>query len=1513
LVEVDQCGIGISMSKGMEWQRSPDGFRFEQGGINTVLPPDQLPPSRYPYAQNIRWYQDKRVGSRSVEDDAVVTLPTNVHSIRRLNDSTPTGPATGFVLIEGAGGNLFAGFTMVNSGLSGNPLSLVPFRPNQSVQPWMYVADSNKMLKVRSDGLCYAMGIAEPQVAPSVHANVAATVISTIGDVTVYIFGDSPHSGPVGQYIWRNPSDTGSSGPERGIGQADVTVTGNSLIFDSAATGSPTVPMQWEILDAAGGSLGTKSLFEPALESEGYSDFNFVAQASLYVPAAGAYTFTIASKDSPIWGIGEGTGGTPTWTGKGTKRGQTNQTKTVIGGYDLLPVTYSNDGGGFTCTGSVSVTFPAAGVYPIELDYDYWYHSTRHCTIEVNGASIPPISSSIIVDAIYRYTYRSSATGATSNPSPSSIAISLPVSSTDLTAVPSVDPQVDKIDWYRQDAGLLEFTYVGTSPNSTVPFTDTLLDLEVAGNPLLQFDNFQPFPSIDLPKAGVVNIAAGSITGTLNVTWVSGNQFNTRWLPGTIMVIGTVAYTLYNRPTSATSVIVILPGDVPTALTNLPYEIAEPDLAAQPMPSMWGPTDNVNFMFACGDPLRPGVLYWTKGNNPDSAPDTNQEDVTSPSEPLINGAIVSGIAMVFSTERAWLIYPNFFNALATVTGVAGSQFSLVESIATRGLYIRNCICTDGGGNVFFRGKDGIYVSPGGTGAQSITDADLFNIFPHEGFKPVPITRAGYTIYPPDDTKPESQSLRSANGYVYYDYLDATSVPRTLVFDIQAKAWVVDVYGVPVTTHVLEEGPNVNGTLVGCTDGTVRPLVSGAEASSTTHVVPPLTGPMGATTQFQGGYYDESTRTLYWTEGHGTFGYINSYSPATGFAQVFTNDPFSVPWLPSRSSQSILVRNGVAYYFSLNQYGYGVMGPVDLTTGVTQYLVGGGPIFGPYGLVISMSVVTLSGIEYLVTSDSNNGVCFARLSDGYTGPSAANPIWTGTKTLGGIDNTIYTVGLGNRVVTDSDNNTWAVGIGHIARIVWDLVTKPVPTDYVVADVDPTYGAIYDPADRTIIYATSSGALVKWSIDTHTEVSRNSAAGVLSLSQLTADGLIVGGTTNPDHDLVRIYSASTLALVSEYSLSTLGLPAPVNGSLAFTPNTLIFGRFFDGVGPGIFVQDNNQQVWYVPIPIPPFSEDAQCVLLTQAVNAGDTRADKRIGDLFFRANVTPTNPVTIQPYSSQYVNLLTGFAPTSLASAVEQYKPFIVDFVSGESQEVDDIEMVFTWTVGETTYLSLWQPNWIPLPEGVQDRPTDFEDCGTPTAKFIQGFLLECDTFNTAKSFSVENADDGTLHIPNESPVTVDGQKIVAFTFTPPFVAHSVRLISTDGVQWRRWGLQWVFSLFPESVVEWQSESTSHGLLGWQHVRELNIAHISTADLTLTIIPDVGDPIVLTVPNSGGVQTKRKVTVPANKAKLYSYRLSSTEPFCVFAPDIETKVGMWGRTDSYTIVKPFGGPSEAKALI
>jgi hypothetical protein len=893
-----------------DYSRDPEGLVLDFHGMDLVNPVDRIPEGKYAYAQNVRRYLGGGTTSRATQDSTSYTLPSAVHSLRRLNDLTPAGPALGFVIIGGASDKVYANAVQVDSGYSGNQISLLPFRPNASVQPWMYCFDSQKSGKVRSDGLRYRVGIAEPQVAPTITALAASNTLSIVGAVQAQVWGDSPHSGPTGEYIWKNASDPVTSGIVRASIPPNVTSSGSSLIFDRNAPGNQQNPMLWTVYVLNSGTVstddigthnvhwvsgsdfgnlsagqqitinnvpftiatvptnilltvttavgtqtnvsysatsqqGTTPVFQPALEKEGFSDFNMVVTATLFVPAAGTYNMSLTSKDDCTWGIGSTASGNATWPapGAGQSLSILGSIKTAINGYPLLPrpnYANSHNSTGFFFTVTVPVTFSAAGNYPIELNYDYWFHTGRTLIVQANGADLAPIPGAVIASAQYRYVYRSSATGAKSNPSPPSPQQSLAALSNALVATPSTDPQVDKIDWYRLDAGLLNYTYVGTGPNTTAPFTDTLLDTDIAANPILEFDNYEPFPSIDLPRKGVVNVSGGV------ATWVSGDLFNTRWLPGTIIVVGTVAYTLDKRPTSTTTLTAtntVIIGGIATVQplasgTGLTYEIAQPDLASQQLPYVWGPTDNINFAFGCGDPLRPGTLYWCKGSNLDSAPQTNQQDLTSPSEPLQNGAMVAGLGVVMSTERGWVIQPNFFDALATVEGTIGSTWTLQDGGFTRGLYIPRCIAIDGGGRIFYRGKDGVYVSMRGGPEQSITDADLYNLFVHEGEIPQPVTRAGFVCFPPDDTDPHNQRFACANGYLYYDYQDVNNVSRTLVYDIIAGGWVFDVYQHAVAVHALEEGPNVNNTIVGCTDGTVRPMALGGNETATSVAVVP---------------------------------------------------------------------------------------------------------------------------------------------------------------------------------------------------------------------------------------------------------------------------------------------------------------------------------------------------------------------------------------------------------------------------------------------------------------------------------------------------------------------------------------------------------------------------------------------------------------------------------------------------------------------------------------------------
>ena len=371
---------------------------------------------------------------------------------------------------------------------------------------------------------------------------------------------------------------------------------------------------------------------------------------------------------------------------------------------------YTNGEGGYYSQTTVVVSFPAAGVYGVEIDYDYWFHSGRILLLEASptpGAEptiIPPLAQAVRTSVSYAGKYRSTLTGAQSNPSPVTTPETTPVLANTVSLSYSPDPQVDKCDYYRQDEGLPNFTYVATGPNTNppTPIVDALTDLEAANNQEMTYTDYEPVPSIDLPQAGHCNVSGGVIT-TLDT------PFNERWLPGTIILIGyptQLPYTFISRPISTSEV--VIPG-VPDG-TDLVWNIAEPGLANQPLPYMFGPTDNINYVLAVGDKLRPGTIYWCEGSNIDSWPDTNQADLTDPSEALVNGAMAGGYAVVFTIKRGFVYTANFFNALATVTGTSGSTWTQQATSISRGLFIPRCLAVEGGGNIFFRVDDGIHWS-----------------------------------------------------------------------------------------------------------------------------------------------------------------------------------------------------------------------------------------------------------------------------------------------------------------------------------------------------------------------------------------------------------------------------------------------------------------------------------------------------------------------------------------------------------------------------------------------------------------------------------------------------------------------------------------------------------------------------------------------------------------------------------------------------------------------------------
>jgi hypothetical protein len=219
--------------------------------------------------------------------------------------------------------------------------------------------------------------------------------------------------------------------------------------------------------------------------------------------------------------------------------------------------------------------------------------------------------------------------------------------------------------------------------------------------------------------------------------------------------------------------------------------------------------------------------------------------VTDPSEPLVNGAMSGGRGVLASIKRFWVIMPNFFNAEATATGTSGSTWTLQATSITRGLFIPRCLAVSGGGTIFFRVDDGIHVSPGGLGSESITDGDLYNLFSHEGSTPTAVVRNGKTIYPPDDSQPQAQQFSYQNGFLYYDHKGIDGNYHTLVFDEAAGGWIYDMYTTQVVVHAPNEDESVQGILAGCTDGTLRSMLpASTETGVTGTLLTPAIGGKG---------------------------------------------------------------------------------------------------------------------------------------------------------------------------------------------------------------------------------------------------------------------------------------------------------------------------------------------------------------------------------------------------------------------------------------------------------------------------------------------------------------------------------------------------------------------------------------------------------------------------------------------------------------------------------------------
>lgn len=413
------------------------------------------------------------------------------------------------------------------------------------------------------------------------------------------------------------------------------------------------------------------------------------------------------------------------------------------------------------------------------------------------GAEVSPVDTPYS----YAYRYRSSTTGAISAWSPILRTGVIPRRQlVNITPTPSLDTQADKIDIARFGGTLNTWTIIGTQINSG-NFGDELEDLAISNFlPANLTEGYQPFPTLDLSATSTVTVVGSSITRT------GGAFFNLKWIPGVDVIINGQLYTLYSVISTTVMFIVENAG----ALVNADCFIPEPEIAATTLPAMWGPFshegEESSVMFACGDTNNAGTLYWTNFDNPDLASDKNFYEVTNPSEQLLNGFIHDSRSWVFSSEELYQIYPTFSNGKlifkATKTGLG------------LGLAGRYAFCV-AQGKIFFLSKDGIY-STDGSIPQSITDEDLFLLFPHDGQPGISIL--GFS--PPDYSNPNMLRLSYGDSELRFDYVGIDGTPHTLLYNLTTKAWIADDYFRHIMTSYYEEGKGTHRWLLGSDNGKI---------------------------------------------------------------------------------------------------------------------------------------------------------------------------------------------------------------------------------------------------------------------------------------------------------------------------------------------------------------------------------------------------------------------------------------------------------------------------------------------------------------------------------------------------------------------------------------------------------------------------------------------------------------------------------------------------------------------
>lgn len=283
--------------------------------------------------------------------------------------------------------------------------------------------------------------------------------------------------------------------------------------------------------------------------------------------------------------------------------------------------------------------------------------------------------------------------------------------------------------------------------------------------------------------------------------------------------------------------------------------------------------------------------------------------------------------------------------------------------------------------------------------------------------------------------------------------------------------------------------------------------------------------------------------------------------------------------------------------------------------------------------------------------------------------------------------------------------------------------------------------------------------------------------------------------------------------------------------------------------------------------------------------------QIGDKFFKGFTLDAITSGIVNLSIYGDNVLKQVIPINHAGRIQKSYAFTTPFIASIMQIIPDTPLHNE----KIQYIFDKYPELVAV-------PTTWDNGGDNGLypKWYQGFRLFADTNGLDVHLEIQGDSEQVLEtivVNHNLPSAKD------YWFQVPHISHIIRAVPNPLEPLRNFMMEWIFDRESPLAEVWETQETTHDLPGFQTVKRVGLSMVSNADVTLTVTID-GVAQIYTYPSTSMANRKNYSYLIPVKGKQFKYRVESSQPFRLYLKNCEILVRSWEQSDGYKIVNPFG---------